>query len=197
MGSQQGVAESGRHLPWATAIFNHDQSSDPSAGSLVVSSLEALLFWARSSPLAKPCRHLHRRRVGVVGTVHGGDRDSSGHPAQACDRGVCRTHWSVKRDIHPLLSCRQATVCHMWWWATFCCLTVYSGCVLHISPHIFFFLKFWSTFCMQSPLLFSLVNPATDLVLLYSVLKKANDWSLIVRLAMKGLLSHLAKRITL
>lgn len=50
MGSQQGVTESGRHLPWATVICNHDQSSDLSAGSLVVSLLKALLFWMCSSP---------------------------------------------------------------------------------------------------------------------------------------------------
>lgn len=82
MDSQQGVAESGRHLSWATAICNHDQSSDLLTGSQLVSLLKALLFWACSSPLGDPCRQLHRRHVGVVGTVQGRDLDTSWHQAQ-------------------------------------------------------------------------------------------------------------------
>lgn len=71
MGSQQGVAESEGHLPWAPAICN-DQSSDPSARNPLVSLYSALLFWPCSSTLGKPCRLLHRRMV-AVGTVQWGD----------------------------------------------------------------------------------------------------------------------------
>lgn len=81
MVSQRGVAESGRHLPWATAICNHDQSSDPSAACLLVSLLQALLFWVCSSPVGEPCRRLRGRHVGVAGTVRDGDSDTSWHQA--------------------------------------------------------------------------------------------------------------------
>lgn len=111
MGPQQGVAESGRHLPWATAICNnHDQSSDPSAGSPVMSLLEeeALLFWACSYPWQA------LRAVTLEdGGSRGGQWRGGGTGPRACDRGICTTYWSVKRDIHPLRSYLHTTVWHL------------------------------------------------------------------------------------
>lgn len=170
MGSQQGVAESGRHLPWATAICNHDQSSDPSAGSPVVSFSKLCCSERAPLPLASPAGS-HAGGEGVAGTVPGGD--TSGHQAQAFDRSVCRTYWSVKGDIHPLLSSRRTTICHPGRWATFCRLTVYSGCVLCrfsslFSLKVLIYIPRIQLFVVLSltashwPFVFCLKNPPND-----------------------------------
>ena len=181
MGSQQGVAESGRHLPWATAICNHDQSSAPSAGSPVVSFSKLCCSERAPLPLASPAGS-HAGGEGVAGTVPGGD--TSGHQSQACDSSVCRTYWSVKGDIHPLLSSRRTSICHPRWWATFCCLSVNSGCVLfrsssRFSLKVLIYILHIQLFVVLSlttshwPFVFCLKNPP-------------NDWSYTTRPAIKA-----------
>lgn len=105
------------------AVCNHDQS--PSSlrwGAQVVSSLSAVLFLARSTPLGVPRRHF------LMGTERG-----EGGQKRAADSGLRQRLPAGRIDqwkaTLPLLALQ-------WWRATWRRLTVSSRCSLFPPPRL-------------------------------------------------------------